>query len=336
MPGFIDTCPNAIPAHSNIEPTTTPRTPRIPKIEFTIVPFLSKTERNGIPARRDRPDTKDADAPDKGRTDYQIFSSPASGEHRKCKNQFLGHQQSTQQASANALIHDHSRSLCGCRCALNNQPLRWCTRFQLQSVKFHTRAHHASVQNRIQRFRQPRHDDDVALLQTAAQPTRPGNHRSRASRGTLLISLHPRFADAILAGSKQVELRKVRPRLRTGDQLLLYSTKHAAAIVGCATVCNVIESDPESLWRAIGRVSALTAAEFFEYFASRSVAYAIAIAHPAPFANPITLRELRSLHSSFTLPQSYWYLQQRRELDRKILALCNRRALPARRNRNAA
>jgi predicted transcriptional regulator len=51
---------------------------------------------------------------------------------------------------------------------------------------------------------------------------------------TLLLSLRPRFADAILAGAKTVELRRRPINARPGTAILLYASRPMMAIVGTA------------------------------------------------------------------------------------------------------
>ncbi|MFO0856632.1 MAG: ASCH domain-containing protein [Phycisphaerales bacterium] len=138
---------------------------------------------------------------------------------------------------------------------------------------------------------------------------------------SLLISLHPRFANAIFGGTKQAELRKVRPQVESGDQVVIYCTKPTAAILGVVTVESVIAAPPSKLWTRLSQTSAVSRSEFFRYFHNRHVAYAILITSPRLLKTPITLAELRTECRGFIPPQSYWYLQKKRLRDRRVMNL---------------
>ena len=151
--------------------------------------------------------------------------------------------------------------------------------------------------------------------------TRSNSAQDNQPTKSLLISLHPRFANAIFNGTKQAELRKVRPRVEPGDQLMIYSTKPTAAILGVVTVEAVIAAPPSRLWRMVSRTSAVSRSEFFRYFHDRPIAYAIVITSPRLLKTPITLAELRTECRGFIPPQSYWYLQNKRLRDRRVMNL---------------
>src|ERR1035437_3506082 len=82
----------------------------------------------------------------------------------------------------------------------------------------------------------------------------------------LLISIRPRFAEMIFAGSKTVELRRVCPRISSGDLALVYVSSPTKELQGAFEVGKVISATPSVLWRKIGKKSGITRAEFFAYF----------------------------------------------------------------------
>ena len=53
-----------------------------------------------------------------------------------------------------------------------------------------------------------------------------------ADRRVLLLLIHSRFAERILAGSKTVELRRVRPGIEPGDRVLLYASSPVRGLTG--------------------------------------------------------------------------------------------------------
>lgn len=122
----------------------------------------------------------------------------------------------------------------------------------------------------------------------------------------LLISIKPRFADAIFAGEKRFELRKVKPRVVSGDLVLVYVTVPRCQLEGAFRVSEVLEMSPKDLWPKVKSSCSLTSSEFFAYYDGKELAYAIGIAEAWPLATSVALADLRS--EKITPPQGYRYL----------------------------
>ncbi|MBN9619395.1 MAG: ASCH domain-containing protein, partial [Actinobacteria bacterium] len=86
-----------------------------------------------------------------------------------------------------------------------------------------------------------------------------------------LMSIHPEYADAILAGTKKVEFRK-RPIADDVTHVIVYATAPVSAIVGAFTVENQATAAPSNLWRRFAKVGGITRHGFFSYFADRTQA----------------------------------------------------------------
>jgi predicted transcriptional regulator len=67
----------------------------------------------------------------------------------------------------------------------------------------------------------------------------------------LLISIKPEYANKIFEGSKTVELRRVRPRLREDDIVIVYASCPEKALVGWFEVEDIIEEHPNKLWNKV-------------------------------------------------------------------------------------
>lgn len=122
----------------------------------------------------------------------------------------------------------------------------------------------------------------------------------------LLLSIKPRFAEAIFAGTKLFELRKVKPRVGPGDLVLVYVTSPRCSLEGAFKVGSVLELSPDKLWSKVKSACALTKTEFFNYYEGKTVGYAIAIEEAWSLENALNLTELRS--ASIIPPQGYHYL----------------------------
>ena len=68
----------------------------------------------------------------------------------------------------------------------------------------------------------------------------------------IVLSLKPRFAEAILAGTKTVELRRTTPRIEVPTRALLYATTPVRALLGTCIITEVRTADLTALWRSTG------------------------------------------------------------------------------------
>src|SRR5690606_24827530 len=93
----------------------------------------------------------------------------------------------------------------------------------------------------------------------------------------LFLSIRPRFADQIFAGTKTVELRRVRHKVSPGDAVIVYVSGATKAVLGAFRVAGLYEAAPSSVWRKFGGKLGLTKTEFDSYFEGREVAFGIEI-----------------------------------------------------------
>jgi predicted transcriptional regulator len=124
----------------------------------------------------------------------------------------------------------------------------------------------------------------------------------------LLLSIRPRFADQIFAGTKTVELRRVRPRVKTGDLVIVYASGTQKALVGAFQIADVIAGSAESIWRRFGGGTGLSKAEFDGYFAGADTGFALEVARTWQLPAPVQLATLRRQRGGFQAPQSYRYM----------------------------
>jgi predicted transcriptional regulator len=123
----------------------------------------------------------------------------------------------------------------------------------------------------------------------------------------LLVSIQPRFADAILDGRKTVELRRTRVAAPEGSLLVLYATAPTMAVVGLATLHNRDTDLPNTIWRRYRHHMALRRDEFDAYLAGAHHATALTLRAPQRLAPIYSLAALRN-EAPFNPPQSYRYI----------------------------
>lgn len=136
----------------------------------------------------------------------------------------------------------------------------------------------------------------------------------------VLISLDERHASNILAGTKQVELRRRAMHVAPGSIVWLYVKKPVGAVVGYAAVGTIYVAAPSTIWRKFGPVSGLRKAEFDGYFEGASAAAAMSLSSPRKIKKPITLDALRVIQPSFHPPQFFCRLTEGSPVMRRLTA----------------
>lgn len=124
----------------------------------------------------------------------------------------------------------------------------------------------------------------------------------------VVLSLKPRFAEAILAGDKTVELRRTEPKIVVPTRALLYATTPVRALLGTCIITSVRSVDLAVLWREYGSRTALLYEEFQRYFEGVDVGTALTLTQAQPFSRKIPLQDLRAKPRSFRPPQSFAYV----------------------------
>jgi predicted transcriptional regulator len=121
------------------------------------------------------------------------------------------------------------------------------------------------------------------------------------------MSIHPRFAEAILNGTKTVELRKTRVAADIGTLVVIYATAPTMAIVGHAILAARDTDSPRQIWRRHRHHMALTKTEFDTYTSGSALATALTLGAPERLDRLVSLATLRA-ESKFSPPQSYRYI----------------------------
>ena len=124
----------------------------------------------------------------------------------------------------------------------------------------------------------------------------------------MILSLRPRFADAILSGAKTVELCRTEPKIRVPTLAFVYASTPVRALLGTCVVTSVESGHLGALWRVHGAGSGLDHGEFLSYFEGVEAGTALHLASPRRFSRPIPLVELRSRPTGFHPPQSFSYV----------------------------
>src|SRR6266700_1632925 len=122
-----------------------------------------------------------------------------------------------------------------------------------------------------------------------------------SEKSMLLLSIRPKYVDAILSGAKRVELRRRRPQINCG-RALIYATAPQMALVASFQVASVIRAPLALLWQSVCSVAGVSRREFNAYFDGLQSGVAIQIADLTTF-RPIPLDDLRAALNGFHPPQ---------------------------------
>lgn len=125
-----------------------------------------------------------------------------------------------------------------------------------------------------------------------------------------MLSIRPEFAEKIFAGTKTVELRRSRPRVKDGDWVLVYVSSPVKILMGMFQVDGVHEGVPECLWDELNDRAGVTREQFEAYYAGAERGVGIAVRSPTRLKHPLSLNQLRGAISDFHPPQGFRYLTQ--------------------------
>lgn len=120
----------------------------------------------------------------------------------------------------------------------------------------------------------------------------------------ILISIQGRFIDAILDGSKKVELRRRAPNIAVGTRIWIYDKMPVAAVRAVATLGAIETMAPEALWRRHHKSLGLSPDEYATYLAGCDQATALSLDRVTPI-RPLSLQKMRDINATFHPPQFY-------------------------------
>jgi predicted transcriptional regulator len=123
----------------------------------------------------------------------------------------------------------------------------------------------------------------------------------------LLLSLRPRFASAILDGTKTVEVRRRPINAAVGTPVILYASSPMRAVVGTARLAGVRVLSPNSAWREHSSDLGITREELRTYLDGAEMAHLLLLHRVNTLDEPLYLRDLRE-DAPFNPPQSFRYV----------------------------
>jgi len=122
----------------------------------------------------------------------------------------------------------------------------------------------------------------------------------------ILLSLKPKYAEAILSGKKRYEFRRAIFKQPSVKKAYIYSTAPVGKIVGSFTIDKILVDSPQRIWQKCKKYAGITVDAFFAYYRGCEKAFAIKIRKVQNFLTPINPY---SRIKNFRPPQSFCYVQ---------------------------
>jgi predicted transcriptional regulator len=122
----------------------------------------------------------------------------------------------------------------------------------------------------------------------------------------VLLSVKPTFADAILAGIKTFEFRRMLFKRDDVRTVVLYASSPVCKVVGEFTVDHVLTLDLEALWESTCDGGGIDRAYFDEYFEGRATGHALKVKQTRRYRSPLSLQKDFGISHP---PQSFCYLE---------------------------
>lgn len=127
-------------------------------------------------------------------------------------------------------------------------------------------------------------------------------------RKVLLISVKPEYSAKIFSGEKLIELRKVKPNIKSGDIVVIYESSPTMALRGSVIVNDVVSDSPSNIWGSYNTIAGISKEKYELYYESNDIAYGIIFDNVTEYKNSLSLKSLRKIWDGFSPPQSYRYL----------------------------
>ena len=139
---------------------------------------------------------------------------------------------------------------------------------------------------------------------------------------TVLLSILPQWAEAILNGKKKWEYRRVSPKnINKGSRIVLYATRNQQEIVGEFMVGVVLREPVLALIKHTLPKTPHTKEEIRFYFSGLRIGYALEVKKYRKYKKPIPLTEIKKRIPFFTPPQNFLYLRENDPRHKALLEL---------------
>lgn len=135
---------------------------------------------------------------------------------------------------------------------------------------------------------------------------------------TILMSLKPEFATAILSGRKSIEFRRRFSKAYEGATVVFYIARPVQQFVFSAKIARVDRKPKTGLWALYHDKGGIAKTVFDDYFSGTEHGYAIHLSLVKRLPNTVALEHAQSVCPSLRPPQSFQRLEPESPLFRAL------------------
>lgn len=118
------------------------------------------------------------------------------------------------------------------------------------------------------------------------------------------MPINPKYVNEILTGRKKYEYRKIKPKRKNIDKMIIYSTVPVMKVVAEVEVKGILEEEKEKLWSMTKNESGITKDFYNKYYKNKNIAIAYKLGNVKIYDNPKKLDDIGINY----VPQSFIYL----------------------------
>lgn len=124
----------------------------------------------------------------------------------------------------------------------------------------------------------------------------------------VLMSIKPKYAQAILSGEKKMELRRCIPRIKPRDIIVFYESSPIQRITFYCEISEIIIMPPKELWNRYNSILGIAKEDYDKYFSNRSIAYGIMLQKANIFSAQIKISDVSQ---RLSVPQNFRYISSK-------------------------
>jgi len=136
----------------------------------------------------------------------------------------------------------------------------------------------------------------------------------------IVLSIKPKYAELILAGTKTVEFRRAWAAEKV-DMIAIYASSPIQKLVGIVQVSDIVRAKPATLWGYCSkRGGGLSKSELTAYFNGKESGVAVLLQDAKRFGQGV---DPQKVIKNFSPPQSFRYMTaaEMRKLNKLVLQL---------------
>ena len=126
-----------------------------------------------------------------------------------------------------------------------------------------------------------------------------------SNTANIMISVHAKYVEKFLEGTKRIEVRRRRMNIQPGTRVWIYTTAPEARVGVSAVIESICISAPRILWKMHHLELGVTRSEFDAYFSGSNYACGLVLRDILRLEQALRLAEFRNRCRAFQPPQFF-------------------------------